>query len=223
MGRPLTEPKGSFLPSSYDLPMTEVRIGGSNLAPFAVGIYEVTYGQWLACHRDGGCSSKGYGHTGGQDYPVTRLTFDDMQEYVGWLSQKTGKPYRFLTDAEWEYAARAGTQSMYSFGNRIHKRWARYRSKAPVPVGRFQPNAFGLYDVHGNVREVTADCWNESLEGIWSDGWARTDGDCSRRVVRGGACGHNETILRSGSRDWWGASRRSYGTGFRVAREVQIR
>ncbi|MCY4594126.1 MAG: formylglycine-generating enzyme family protein [Bryobacterales bacterium] len=222
MGRPLTEPKGRFLPESYDLPMTEVRIGGSNQVPLAIGVYEVTYGEWLACREDGACRSGGHGHTGGHDYPASRVNFEDMQEYVHWLSRKTGEIYRLPTEAEWEYAARAGTQTQFGFGDRINSAWARYHSNGTVLVGTYEPNRFGLHDMHGNLREATEDCRNDLLEGVRRNGWSRLTGNCSRRVVRGGSYPLDATILRSGSRHWWQAGVRHTGTGFRVVRELRI-
>src|SRR5262245_37248187 len=120
--------------------------------PFAVGKFEVTFAEWDACTADGGCrhrpDDKGWGR-GKQ--PVYMVSWDDItQEYLPWVSRKTGKAYRLLSEAEWEYAARAGTTTPYSSGLTITKSQANFHSpKGTFDVGSFPPNAFGLYDMHG--------------------------------------------------------------------------
>lgn len=225
MGRPLAEPKGWFASANADLPLTRVRIGGSSRAPLAIGVHEVTYGQWLACKDAGVCEASGHGHTGGHDFPVSHVNFQDARQYIRWLSSKTGKTYRLPSEAEWEWAARGGTQTAYSFGDRINRNWAMYGTNDTVPVGTYSPNPFGLYDVHGNVREMTSNCWNPTLERIRFDGSSGRLGDCSKRVVRGGAYArrNDATTVRSGFRDWWPDNARQSVTGFRVVREVRTR
>ena len=223
MGRPLSEPGNPDLPNA-DLPLvTSVRIGGRAQVPLAIGAYEVTYGEWLACREENGCSSPGHGHTGGHDYPVARLTVNDMEEYVGWLSRRTGKRYRLPSEAEWEYAARAGTQTMFAFGASINRLWAKFGQRETVPAGSFPPNAFGLFDIHGNVWEVTADCWTGSLEGTRWDGGSKPGGDCKAVVKRGGGYFSAWDRVRSASRYFYKATSRETQTGFRVVREVRVR
>ena len=137
--------------------------------------------------------------------------------------------YRLLTEAEWEYAARAGTTTAFSTGAIINKTQANYIDRSfysanayqnqTAPVGSYSPNAFGLYDVHGNVWEWTEDCWNENYNGSPSDGVAWTSGDCSQRVLRGGGwISTYQEYLRSAYRVSNTTSIQSYSNGFRVAR-----
>ena len=159
----------------------------------AVGRYPVTFNEWYACVKDGGTKHKpddaGWGRG---RRPVINVSWYDIQLYLRWLSKVTGKTYRLLSEAEWEYAARAGSQTAYSFGDDEKEldRYAWFDHNSGVkthPVGEKLPNAFGLHDMHGNVWELTQDCWNENYNGAPTDGSAWTRGDCSLRVVRGGS------------------------------------
>ena len=156
--------------------------------PFAVGVYEVTFAEWDACVRDGGCGGhrpddKGWGRG---TRPVIDVSWKDAQAYAGWLSRETGEQYRLLSESEWEYVARSGTTTPYNTGEAITTNQAQYEGKQTLPVGSFSANAFGLHDVHGNVQEWTQDCWNDSYAGAPTDGSAWESGNCSLRVVRGG-------------------------------------
>ena len=177
--------------------------------------------------------------------PVVCVSWAEARSYTQWLSKKTGHRYRLLSDAEWEYVARAGTTGEAFWGN-DEKRDCEYGNGVDLtlvarfpkakwdnvipchdgyvntaPVGSFKPNGFGLYDTAGNVFEWTADCWVKNYVGAPTDGSARTDGDCSKRVNRGGSWTSNPTGLRSAHRDWDDASRtRVVDLGFRVAREL---
>ena len=164
--------------------------------PFAVGRYEVTFMEWDACADDRGCNGRRPGDQGwGRALrPVINVNWDDAQAYASWLSRETGKAYRLPSEAEWEYVARAGTTTKYWWGDEIGRLRAncdgcgsQWDAEKTAPVGAFASNPFGLYDVHGNVYEWVQDCWNESYAGAPSDGRARTTGDCSRRVLRGGS------------------------------------
>ena len=186
--------------------------------PFAVGIYEVTFEEWEECMSDGGCSRDPFDEGWGRGRrPVIHMSWVDAQEYVTWLSQKTGKLYRLLSEAEWEYAARAGTLTRYSFGNRISSDQAIYLRRKTLPVGSYAPNRFGLYDMHGNVWEWVQDCWNGSYVGAPNTGQAWLSGNCSRRVLRGGSWSSTSVALRSALR--YSDLIRSLGSsrGFRVA------
>lgn len=149
--------------------------------PFAVGKFEVTFAEWDACVLNGGCSGyrpsdEGWGRG---RRPVIHVSWSDAQEYVAWLSKKSGKTYRLLSEAEWEYAARAGTTTRYAFGNSITTQEAQFSARKTAEVGSFKPNAFGLYDMHGNVMEWVEDCTHiASYDGAPADGAAWT-GDCS--------------------------------------------
>ena len=149
-----------------------------------------------------------------------RVSWDDAQEYVRWLSRQTGEEYRLLSEAEWEYVARAGTTTAYSTGNGIGSDQARFRGGGTVPVGSFSANRFGLHDVHGNVREWTQDCWNGNYAGAPTDGSAWERGDCGLRVLRGGSRVNYPWFLRSASRDGYDSGNRNGNNGFRVARTL---
>lgn len=144
--------------------------------PFAAGKYEVTFDEWDACVRENGCSYNPHDSGWGRGRrPVIYVSWNDAKAYAEWLSRKTGGNYRLLTEAEWEYVARAGTTTVFSFGNAIAPQQANYYNKVAdagspvaasrgqtVPVGSYPANAFGLHDVHGNAWEWTEDCWNGS-------------------------------------------------------------
>ena len=203
--------------------------------PFAVGTYEVTFAEWDACVRDGGCSHRPNDMGWGRGRrPVINVSWNDAQSYVRWLSRETGKAYRLLTEAEWEYAARAGSTGPFYFGETISTDQANYDGREvygagrkgvyrerTAPVGSFSPNGFGLRDMHGNVWEWVEDCWHGSYSGAPSDGSAWTSGgDCSKRVLRGGAWSSGPETLRSANRDKFDSSCRNYSCGFRVARTL---
>jgi formylglycine-generating enzyme required for sulfatase activity len=166
-------------------PAHEVRLA----APFAVGRFEVTFDEWDACLADGGCD--GYRpddqHWGRGRRPVVDVSWEEANDYTEWLSRKTGQPYRLLSEAEWEYAARAGTTTPYSFGATIAGDQANFAGEKTVAVGSYPASSFGLSDMHGNVWEWVEDCYAESYRDAPSDGIAVTPVGCEWRVVRGGA------------------------------------
>ena len=224
MGSPVSEADRS----SAEGPRHQVRIS----RPFAAGSFEVTFDEWDACVRESGCShnpsDSGWGRG---KRPVINVSWQDAKAYTEWLSRKSGKSYRLLTESGWEYVARAGTTTVFSTGPSINSQQANYDANyayagsvmgvsrnRTVEVGSFQPNAFGLYDVHGNVWEWTEDCWNGNYNGAPSDGTAWTSGDCSRRVLRGGSWNVNPRGLRSANRGRSAASDRNGVSGFRVSR-----
>ena len=201
---------------------------------FAVGVYEVTFAEWDACVADGGC--RGYrpdDRWGRGRHPVINVGWNDVQLYVAWLTRKTGRSYRLLSEAEWEYAARAGTTTRYWWGDDILADRAncrgcgsRWDNEQTAPVGSFYANAFGLYDVHGNVEEWVADCRNSNYTGAPTDGSAWTTGDCGARVGRGGSYANAYWNTRSAHRSFYlvprdGVQRRrAINIGFRVARTI---
>jgi formylglycine-generating enzyme required for sulfatase activity len=199
---------------------------------FAVGKLEVTFTEWDACVASGGCSHRPDDKWGRGNQPVINVSWNDItRQYLPWLSRKTGKTYRLLTEAEWEYVARAGTTTQYHFGNderdlctygNVADQTANCRDAymPTAPVGSFQRNAFGLHDVHGNVWEWVQDCWNDNHNGASSDGSARTTGECSRRVLRGGSWINGPQDLRSAVRGRDSAGDRDSSGGFRVARTL---
>lgn len=194
-GSPEDEPQSN----SNERPQREVSVPA-----FAMGQTEVTFDQWDACVADGGCTNNpddplGWGRG---NRPVILVSWDDAQEYVDWLSAKTGHDYRLPSESEWEYATRAGTTSRFNTGDCITTDQANFDGRTPaegcptgtyrgqtMPVGSFEPNAFGLYDTHGNVWEWLEDCWNDNYEGAPLDGSAWRSGDCSQAIVRGGSFG----------------------------------
>jgi formylglycine-generating enzyme required for sulfatase activity len=198
MGSTATGFLGQTKPVSYETPQHSVSV-----KQFAIGKYEVTQEQWSAVM---GTTPSRFT---GTNLPVELVSWADANEYVKKLSEKTGKNYRLPTEAEWEYAARAGSQAAYSFGSfemELEKfAWFftgfNLNGKSTNPVGGKLPNGFGLFDVHGNVFEWTQDCWNINYEGAPFDGTAWTTGDCSRRVIRGGSWVTPREGLRSASRD----------------------
>ena len=165
---------------------------------FKLGKFEVTFTQWDACVADGGCGrytpyDAGWGRG---NRPVINVSWDDIQLFIDWLNDKTGGNYRLPTEAEWEYAVRAGSTTEYSWGNSIGSNRAncdgcgsRWDNRQTAPVGSFSANAWGLHDLHGNVWEWVQDCWNKNYKGAPTDGRAWTSGDCGRRVIRGGSWG----------------------------------
>ena len=203
--------------------------------PFAVGVYEVTFGEWDACVTEGGCNGyqphgEGWGRGG---RPVINVSWDDARAYVTWLSQRTGKRYRLLSESEWEYVARAGTMEPFHTGATISADQANYDSSytygsgqkgryrgRTVQVGTFSPNAFGLHEVHGNVWEWTQDCWNEDYTGAPADSRARESGECEQRVLRGGSWGDVPWLLRSADRGKNEPGTRDPKIGFRIARTL---
>ncbi len=205
-------------------PVREVRIP----QPFALSKHEVTFGEWEACVASGGCN--GY-RPGDADWgrgrrPVIKVSWRDAKAYASWLSEETGERYRLPSESEWEYAARAGAVTKYSWGNEISRNRAncegcgsRWDNDRTVPVGSFAANAFGLHDMHGNVQEWVEDCWNDSYDGAPTGGEPWTSGDCSKLVVRGGSWANTPRRLRSAERTRDAPSVRSHvNVGFRVAR-----
>jgi len=197
---------------------------------FAVSKYEVTFAEWDACVLDGGCGGyrpddRGWGRG---RRPVINVSWDDAQEYVSWLSRQTGQTYRLLSESEWEYVARAGSSTAYSWGNDIGSNRAncdgcgsQWDDDRTAPVGSFPANAFGVHDMHGNVWEWVEDCWNEEgYGGAPTNGSAWRSGDCSRHVLRGGSWYFNPWYLRSAYRDRDTTGPRNDFVGFRVARTL---
>ncbi len=154
----------------------------------------------------------------GDRYPIVGVSWNDAQDYGKWLSKKTGKSYRLLSEAEFEYSARAGTTTRYWWGDTISTGQANYGGSKPVPVKSFQPNPWGLYQVHGNVWERSEDCWNDNYSGAPTNGSAWTTDNCGSRVLRGGSWDSGPRNLRAAARVGYGTEDRSDWLGFRVAR-----
>ncbi|MCA9421361.1 MAG: SUMF1/EgtB/PvdO family nonheme iron enzyme [Nitrospira sp.] len=193
---------------SWELPIRTVTI----TRPFWIGRYEVTfeeYDQFAAATGRKLPDDRGWGR--GQR-PVINVSWQDARDYANWLADQTGKRYRLPTEAEWEYAARAGTDTNYWWGNEIGIKRAncdgcgsQWDGKQTAPVGSFPPNKFDLHDTAGNVWEWVEDCWHENYKDAPADGstWLEGEGgDCGRRVFRGGAWNTTPDILRSSYRYW---------------------
>jgi formylglycine-generating enzyme required for sulfatase activity len=231
-------PAGEFMMGtdeySDEWPVHKVTIRSS----FAVAKFETTFAEWDACVAGGGCASNRSPSDSGWGRgrrPVINVSWNDAKEYVLWLSEKTGKTYRLLSSAEWEYAARGatGASTRYWWGDEISREYANYgtesycnaigvlgREEGTTPVGQFPANPLGLHDMHGNVWEWCEDDWHENYLGAPQDGSAWRAGSTSLRILRGGSWSCAPDFLRT--RDLYGYSRRkSYSTiGFRVARTL---
>ncbi len=192
--------------------------------PFAIGKYEVTFAEWDVCAAAGGCNSyrPDDENWGRRDRPVINVNFFDAEAYAEWLSRITGHTYRLPSEAEWEYAARAGTATRYHFGDLINSAQAMYGGYGrTVSVGSFPPNAFGLYDMHGNVREWVEDCWNDNYANAPSDTNIWQAGDCRSRVHRGGSWNSPPGGLRSANRYGFNPAIRDSRNGFRIVRTMR--
>lgn len=264
MGASADETRAERMPDEIgrrERPLRDIEI-----VQFAIGKYEVSRGEYRAFvaatgRSDGdGCwswqglrewakdPSQSWREAGFQQddrHPVVCVNWNDAAAYVAWLGARTGKRYRLPSEAEWEYAARAGSSAARPWGDTggevcLHENTSDYghrlkyklRSANPLafvcadgfaetaPVGSFRANAFGLQDMLGNVFEWTADCWNETHEGAASDGKARLTGECETRVRRGGAWGADPVLARSAFRDRNTVEGRGAMLGFRVARDL---
>lgn len=231
----------------------DFRLGASHrvaVPAFAIGKYEVTRTEYEAFvkatgHSDGECGNKNWRNPGfpqTERDPVVCVSWSDAMAYIGWLSRTTGKTYRLPSEAEWEYAARAGAQTTFywggshneacGYGNFADLTYAAAEKNVPAsdifpctdgyartsPVGRFKPNAFGLHDMLGNAWEWTADCFNRKYSGAPTDGRAWLTGGCTLRVQRGGSWYDAPWSARAATRIDQEAESRNINRGFRVAR-----
>lgn len=230
-------PTGSFLMGSptneagrdkAEGPQHRVKIS----TPLAVGRFEVTFAEWDACVADGGCNGykpedKGWGR---DTRPVINVSWEDVHAYLAWLGKKSGKPYRLLSEAEWEYAARGGTEQARFWDGRADAGSTAYAAcktcgskhdnKETAPVGSFPANAFGLHDMLGNVWEWVADCWFDTYEKAPANGAARSAETCAYRVSRGGSFISSIKDLRAAVRGGGKPGERDFVSGFRVARPL---
>jgi formylglycine-generating enzyme required for sulfatase activity len=195
------------------------------IARFSIGRYPVTfaeYDQFCEATRQNKPEDRGWGR--GQR-PVISVNWRDIQAYVAWLSQKTGRAYRLPSEAEWEYACRTGTETWYSFGNVITPEVANYgdsRLGRTSEVGAYPANAWGLHDMHGNVWERVEDAWYENYRVAPSDGSAwRAGQDPESCVLRGGSWYVSPRSCRSAHREGRDTVVRSNNVGFRVARTLR--
>ena len=208
---------------------------------FRMGKYEVTFALWDACVEDGSCGSYFPDDEGWSrgNRPVINISWENVQLFIDWLNSKTSGGYRLPSEAEWEYAARAGGATKYHFGNDESQlcRYANHAdastdsdwrnetcddgvSEGTAEVGRYQPNEFGLYDMHGNVSELVEDPWHANYEGAPIDGSVWDAGSCGTNVIRGGSWNNRSYILRSAFR--FCVTHSSFGPvlGFRLAQDL---
>jgi formylglycine-generating enzyme required for sulfatase activity len=220
------------------------------IKPFWLGRYPVTRGEYAAFINDrkdaaGGDAWRNPGFAQTDRDPVVGVSFADAEAYGVWLSAKTGKAYRLPSEAEWEYAARAGTTTARFWGDdrtlacqfanvaddTLRAKYGAYTSRDSYfecddgytntsPVGKFQPNEFKLYDMLGNVSQWTADCDHPNYDGAPTDGTKWTTGNCSNRVLRGGSWIDGPQLLRAGVRHWGEPGLRGSTIGFRLARTL---
>ena len=222
-------PAGDFLMGdinnvgqSYEQPVHKVTIPH----PFNIGKYPVTFNEYDAYSKATGkklVSDYGWGRG---NRPVINVNIKDANTYAKWLSKQTGHTYRLPSEAEWEYTARAGTKTIFPWGNKIEinkancngwgSKWDRVKT---APVGQFSANAWGLHDTQGNTWDLTADCWNYNYDSAPADGSAWKSGDCLRGVIRGGSLGDIPLDLRTATRLRNYSSTRTVIIGFRLVRE----
>lgn len=197
-----------------------------SVRPFAISRYEVTFAEYGAFARATGRRPPPAGEVDADTHPVTGVSWDDAYAYAQWLARETGRQYRLPTEAEWEFAARAGTSTAYWWGNDVGKGRAHcfdcksgLHPRQTARVGFFDPNPFGLYDTAGNVFEWVHDCYHPSYNGAPDDGSVWEGGDCTRRVVRGGSYSSASSSLRSAKREKLVSSQGYDNVGIRVVRE----
>ncbi len=198
------------------------------LRPFAIGLHPVTFEEYdRFCDEFGREKPSDEGWGRGRR-PAINVSWEDAVAYTKWLSRKTGKTYRLPSDAEWEFAARGGSQSRFWWGDSALPGFANcadcgslWAGEKSAPVAKFPPNPFGLYDMAGNVWEWTADCYGDKLSGYPVDGGPLEKNGCGKRVIRGGAWSFPAREMRSANRWRDFPSRRSDDTGFRVVRELE--
>jgi formylglycine-generating enzyme required for sulfatase activity len=207
-----------------ETPQREVTIGYQ----LAVGKFEVTFDEWDSCLADGGCKRRPEdpGDRTRGTRPVMHVSWIEVRdEFLPWLNRKLGlsgaSVYRLLTEAEWEYAARARTTTKYAFGDIISTAQANFYGERPPKVGSFAPNGFGLHDMHGSVPEWVEDCYTNGYDAVPVDGSAHSPEKCTSRVHRGGAWNDVPVFVRSAHRGVGDPKDRNW-KGFRVARTLVV-
>ncbi|MFT6896684.1 MAG: formylglycine-generating enzyme required for sulfatase activity/serine/threonine protein kinase [Paraglaciecola sp.] len=221
-----TIPSGKFMMGSNGGDSDEKPIHQVTIPSFRMMESEATFAMWDTCVSAGGCESKPDERWGRGTQPVIRVSYNDITtQFIPWLNKATGQTFTLPSEAQWEYAARAGTITKYSWGDDIGRNNAncngcgsQWDNKQTAPVKSFKPNAFGLYDMHGNVWEWIRDCHNDSYNGAPTNGSPWTSGDCARRVLRGGSWDRWSDIVRSANRYKDSVSGRNDINGFRLVR-----
>jgi formylglycine-generating enzyme required for sulfatase activity/class 3 adenylate cyclase len=211
---------GSFTMGSNDDP-TEKPVHQVSIKPFAISRYPISVREWNECAAAKACA---FTATGKDDAPITNLSWSDAKQFAVWLADATRKPYRLPSEAEWEYAARGGTQTRYWWGDQFQSGMANCKNCAdvaaaeqPIKVGSFTPNPFGLYDMGGGVDQWVEDCWHKNYQGAPSDGSAWVEGDCGSHVLRSGSWRNDARYARPANRDNYDTNVRYPTHGLRVA------
>jgi formylglycine-generating enzyme required for sulfatase activity len=216
-------PESESGPEASERPQHEVTIA----KPFAVSKFEVTFEEWDACVAAAACPQL-QDHWGRGKMPVINVSWGGAKQFADWLSRFTGKDYRLLTEAEWEYVVRGGTTSRYSWGDDPGNNNAncdgfgsQWDGQQTAPAGSFRPNTLGLYDMHGNVWEWVEDKWHDDYHGAPTDGSAwLLGGDPSHRVIRGGSWRNDTDFIRAAVREKRDVNVQFDTLGFRVARSL---
>ncbi len=195
--------------------------------PFAIGRYEVTFNEYDYFAKQNGRKLPDDNGWGRKNRPVINISWEEAQEYVKWLSAQTGKKYRLPTEAEWEFAARAGSETLYAWGDEPGSNNANCKNcgsewdnTQTSPVGSFSPNAYGLYDTHGNVWEWTLDCVTRNYNNSPIDGAADFSGDCKSRILRGGSWMSKVRSIKSSNRGKSIIEDQTTQYGLRIVREL---
>ena len=211
---------GTFAMGSND-ENSEKPVHQVTIKPFAIGKFPVSIQEWNACATAKAC---GFVASGKDDAPVTNVSWTDAKQYVAWLAETTGKPYRLPTEAEWEYAARGGTQTKYWWGDQFQPGAANCKNctdiaatEQPIKVGSLKPNPFGLYDMGGGVDQWVEDCWHKNYQGAPADGSAWVETQCPSHVMRSGSWRTDASYVRPSNRDSYDTNVRYPTHGFRVA------
>src|SRR5215211_1142960 len=211
---------GTFVMGSND-EASEKPVHQVTIKPFAISKYPITVREWNECAAAKACP---FTAAGKDDAPITNVSWSDARQFVVWLAAATQKRYRLPSEAEWEYAARGGTQSKYWWGDQLQPGMANCKNCAdpagaaqPVKVGSFKPNPFGLYDMGGGIDQWVEDCWHKTYQGAPSDGSPWGAGDCSSHVIRSGSWRNDATYVRPASRNSYDTNVRYPTHGFRVA------
>jgi formylglycine-generating enzyme required for sulfatase activity len=219
----VTVPAGTFAMGSNDDP-SEKPIRQVKIKAFAIGKYPITVREWNQCVAAKACTDRAAGQ---DDAPVSNVSWNDTKQFTEWLSRTTQKDYRLPTEAEWEYAARGGTQTKYWWGDQPTIGMANckgcnepYDGAQPSKAGSLKPNPFGLYDMGGGVAQWVTDCWHRSYQGAPADGSAWLDAECPSRVIRSGSWKNDLSYVRPSNRDHYDANIRYPTHGFRVARSL---
>ena len=220
-------PLGSYVMGSNSIDQSETPPHRVNVSrPIAIGKYEVTVSEWNACVVSGGCDYKPGSAATSSRAPMRNISWTDAQQYVDWLTKTSGKTYRLPSEAEWEYAARAGTTTEFWWGNKPGKGQANckdcggpWERKFPADVDAFPANPYGLYGISGGVWEWSSDCWFSSHAGAPSDTRSRKKQNCRTRVLRGGSWKNDASYARTASRLGYDTDVRYFVNGLRVARD----